>query len=201
MLRARLSTVARNASKAVRGDFRSDTVTKPTAEMLSAMTSAVVGDDVYGDDPTVLALEKKVAALANKEAAMFCASGVMANQLALRAQLGALDSVICDFNSHVFQHENGGIAYHCRAQAIPIMPLPGKTHITAAQAEPVILTPDVHVATTKMICLQNALCNGTVLPMDELRYDILSTMPSCVLSLSVCLAYPISDHDVVVVFA
>ena len=70
----------------------------------------------------------------------------------------------------MFQHENGGLAYHCRAQGLAIQPLPHKNHITAEQAEKVIVQPDIHTTATKMICLQNALCNGTVLPFDELKY-------------------------------
>ena len=90
-------------------DFRSDTVTRPTAAMLQAMLKAPTGDDVFGDDPTVLALESETAALLGKEAALFVASGTMSNLLAMRLHVGPLAEVLCDHRAHVHQWEVGGI--------------------------------------------------------------------------------------------
>ncbi|MGI9159406.1 MAG: threonine aldolase family protein, partial [Saprospiraceae bacterium] len=90
----------------------SDTVTKPTAGMLRAMWSAEVGDDVFRGDPTVNALEAKCAALFGHEAALFCPSGTMTNQIALKVHTRPLDEVICDENSHIYQYEVGGYAFN-----------------------------------------------------------------------------------------
>ena len=90
----------------------SDTVTKPTAGMLKAMFAAEVGDDVFRDDPSVNALEEKCAALFGHEAALFCPSGTMANQIALKVHTRPLDEVVCDEMSHIYQYEVGGYAFH-----------------------------------------------------------------------------------------
>ena len=90
----------------------SDTVTKPTPGMLQAMWAAEVGDDVFREDPTVNALEEKCAALFGKEAALFCPSGTMTNQIALKVHTRPLDEVICDEMSHIYQYEVGGYAFN-----------------------------------------------------------------------------------------
>jgi threonine aldolase len=90
----------------------SDTVTKPTPGMLKAMWAAEVGDDVFREDPTVNALEEKCAALFGHEAALFCPSGTMTNQIALKVHTRPLDEVICDEMSHIYQYEVGGYAFH-----------------------------------------------------------------------------------------
>ncbi|MCC6410622.1 MAG: threonine aldolase [Saprospiraceae bacterium] len=90
----------------------SDTVTKPTPGMLRAMWAAEVGDDVFREDPTVNALEAYVAELTGHEAALFCPSGTMANQIALKVHTRPMDEVICDETSHIFQYEVGGYAFH-----------------------------------------------------------------------------------------
>lgn len=90
----------------------SDTVTKPTPGMLQAMMAAEVGDDVFGEDPTINALEKKLADLFDMEAALFCPSGTMCNQIALKVHTRPLDEVICDRLSHIYQSEVGGYAFH-----------------------------------------------------------------------------------------
>ena len=91
-------------------DLRSDTVTRPSKPMLAAMTAAPVGDDVLGDDPTVIALQEKAAKLFGKEAACFVPSGTMANQTAIRAQTEPGDEIICHEGSHIFHYEGGGPA-------------------------------------------------------------------------------------------
>jgi threonine aldolase len=91
-------------------DFRSDTITQPTKEMLEAMFSAKVGDDVFGEDPTVNALEEKAAQLFGMEAALFCSSGTMTNQIALNVHLKPGEEVICSRQAHIYNYEGGGIA-------------------------------------------------------------------------------------------
>lgn len=91
-------------------DFRSDTVTRPTPGMMDAMMRAEVGDDVLGTDPTVTALEQKAAALFNKEAAVYCPSGTMTNQIALQIHCQRLEEVVCDATSHIYLYETGGYA-------------------------------------------------------------------------------------------
>ena len=86
-------------------DLRSDTVTKPTSEMLEAMFNAEVGDDVFGEDPTINALEQKGALLFEKEAGLFCPSGTMTNQAAIRVHVKPGDEVICDQSSHIYNYE------------------------------------------------------------------------------------------------
>lgn len=98
-----------------RVDVRSDTVTQPTAAMRAVMESAVVGDDVLGDDPTVIALQNKAAALFGKEAALFVASGTMSNAVALRAHTVPGDEIICDRSAHIYRYEGGGYAALCGA--------------------------------------------------------------------------------------
>ena len=91
-------------------DFRSDTVTKPTKEMLAAMFSARVGDDVFGDDPTVKELEDKISKMFGMESAIYCPSGTMTNQIAINVHTNPGDEIICDKLSHVYNYEGGGIA-------------------------------------------------------------------------------------------
>jgi Threonine aldolase len=91
-------------------DLRSDTVTKPTAGMLEAMMKAPVGDDVFGEDPSVNQLEAMAADLFGMEAALFCATGTMSNQVAIKVHTQPGDEVICDKTAHVYQYEGGGIA-------------------------------------------------------------------------------------------
>jgi threonine aldolase len=93
-------------------DLRSDTVTRPSADMLRAMFAAPVGDDVFGEDPTVNALEARTAALFGMEAGLFCASGTMCNQIAVKAHTQALDEVICAAQSHIYNSETGAWAFH-----------------------------------------------------------------------------------------
>src|SRR5687768_2780423 len=91
-------------------DFRSDTVTKPTPAMKEAMMNAAVGDDVFGEDPSINELEEKSAAMFGMEASLYCPSGTMTNQIAIKCHTKPGDEVICDFNSHIYQYEGGGIS-------------------------------------------------------------------------------------------
>ena len=96
----------------MRINLMSDTVTVPDKFMLEAMMNAEVGDDVFGADPTVNALQDRVAKMFGKEAALFCPSGTMTNQIAIKTHTEALDELICDESSHVYQYETGGYAFN-----------------------------------------------------------------------------------------
>src|SRR5678810_1410765 len=96
-------------------DFRSDTVTKPSPGMLKAMSSAKVGDDVFGEDPSINELEAMTADMFGMEAALFCPSGTMTNQIAIKCHTQPGDEVICTESSHVYQYEGGGIAFNSGA--------------------------------------------------------------------------------------
>ena len=93
-------------------DLRSDTVTKPTKAMLEVMFTANVGDDVFKEDPTINALEEKSAALFNQEAALFCVSGTMANQIAIKTHTQPMDEMILDKTAHIYYYETAGYAFH-----------------------------------------------------------------------------------------
>lgn len=150
-------------------DFRSDTVSKPTKEMIAAMYTYPVGDDGYGEDPTVNLLEKTVANLAGKEDAMFVASGIMSNQLALRSHLQTPPhSVLCDARSHVFNLECGGVAMHAGALMTPVKPSNGRTYITASDIEESIVQKSIYSAPTKLISLENTL-DGEIMPIEAIE--------------------------------
>lgn len=139
-------------------DLRSDTITRPTPAMREAMAAAEVGDDMFGEDPTVAKLEARVAELLGKEAAMFAPSGTMVNQLALRAHTEPGDEVILDGNAHIYYYEGGAPAalagVMCRC-------LPGVSGIfTAADLEAVLRPADQHFPPTKLVCLENTHNRG-----------------------------------------
>ena len=96
----------------MRIDLRSDTVTKPTPGMLDAMMHAKVGDDVFGEDPTIVALENRLADMFGMEAGLYCPSGTMTNQIAIKAHTQPLDEIICDQLAHIYNYETGGWAFH-----------------------------------------------------------------------------------------
>lgn len=140
-------------------DLRSDTITQPTPAMREAMFTAPLGDDVLGDDPTVNALEAKAAALFGMEAALFCASGTMTNQLAIRTHCRPGDDVICDYLSHVYQYEGGGIMVNALSS------------VSLAHGERGKLTPDLirehiysptdpHKPLSRLVVLENTVNKG-----------------------------------------
>lgn len=139
-------------------DFRSDTVTKPTPQMLEAMYKAKVGDDVFGEDPTVNALENLAAEMFNKEAALFCASGTMTNQIAIKAHTQPGDEVICDKLSHVYQYEGGGIAVN---SGCSVRLLEGnRGRINADQVREAINPDDIHKPISTLVSLENTANRG-----------------------------------------
>ncbi|OMH85948.1 Low specificity L-threonine aldolase [Zancudomyces culisetae] len=155
----------------VKWDLRSDTVTKPTPEMLKVMMAAETGDDVFGEDPSISRFEKRVAELFGKEDGLFCASGTLSNQLGIRSHLKVPPySVVCDANAHVYVHEAGGIAYHSLALTVPVEPLANKRYITLEEIKKKIFLDngDFHIAPTRLICLENTI-NGMVFPIEEIR--------------------------------
>lgn len=150
-------------------DLRSDTVTKPSAEMLQIMFNSEVGDDVFGDDPNVNLLVKKVAEMFGMEAALFCPSGTMTNQLAIRIHCSPGDEVICDKLSHIYLYEGGGIALNAFSSVKTIEGKQGK--IKADQIEAVINNPnDIHQPITRMVSLENTVNKGggSIYDFDEI---------------------------------
>jgi threonine aldolase len=139
-------------------NLTSDTVTRPTPAMLEAMFAAEVGDDVFGQDPTTRRLEEKLAALFGHEAGLFCPSGTMSNQLAIKAQTQPLDEILLDEIAHIYRYELGGYGFHSGV-AIHVM-----------RGERGIVTPDQVVAgikpkadwnpNTRMLCLENSINMG-----------------------------------------
>jgi threonine aldolase len=134
----------------------SDTVTKPTPAMLQAMMRAEVGDDVFGQDPTVNALEKKLADMFGKAAAVFCPSGTMTNQIAIKVHTQPLDEVLCEESSHIYQYEVGGYAYNSGIGVNLIQGSYGK--ITADQVEAAIKPVHDWLPLSKLVVLENT-CN------------------------------------------
>ncbi|TDO25134.1 low-specificity L-threonine aldolase [Sediminibacterium goheungense] len=139
-------------------DFRSDTVTRPTPGMLQAMFAAPVGDDVFGEDPTVNHLEQLSASLFGKEAALFCPSGTMTNQIAIKCHTQPGDEVICDHLSHIYQYEGGGIAFNSGCSVRLLQGDRGR--ITAAQVAAAINPDDVHKPATTLVSLENTANRG-----------------------------------------
>ncbi|KAI8977460.1 pyridoxal phosphate-dependent transferase [Mycotypha africana] len=148
-------------------DFRSDTVTAPTDEMFEIMKKASRNDDVFQEDKSVNDLQDYVAELTGHEAGLFCASGTMTNQLALRTHLvNPPHSVVCDHRAHVYLWEAGGIAVHSRASVSPVIASNG-VHLTAQEIENNLLGDDIYSAPTRVVSLENTL-NGMIFPYNEL---------------------------------
>ncbi|GAA4733732.1 low-specificity L-threonine aldolase [Flavisolibacter ginsenosidimutans] len=139
-------------------DYRSDTVTKPSKAMLEAMFSAPVGDDVFGEDPSINELENLAATMFGMEAALFCPSGTMTNQIAIKCHTQPGDEVICDVTSHIYQYEGGGIAANSGSQVKLIQGDRGR--ITAEQVRESINADDVHKARTTLVSLENTSNRG-----------------------------------------
>ena len=140
-------------------DIRSDTVTQPTREMLAAMLQAQVGDDVFGEDPTVNALQEKAAELFGKEAALFCPSGTMSNQIGIKIHTQPGDEVICDELAHVYLFEGGGIAANSGASVRLLKGNRGR--FTAEQVrENINRRDDSHLPWTRLVAIENTVNKG-----------------------------------------
>ncbi|MGV3539651.1 MAG: threonine aldolase family protein [Rufibacter sp.] len=139
-------------------DLRSDTVTKPTPAMLEAMFQAPVGDDMYSEDPTVNELQAYGAQLFGMEAGLFCPSGTMTNQIAIKLHTQPLTEVICDRTSHIYVYEGGGIAFNSAASVHLVDGVRGK--ITAAQVEAAINPDNIHLPVSRLVSLENTANKG-----------------------------------------
>lgn len=150
-------------------DLRSDTVTRPTPEMRRAMYEAEVGDDVYGEDPTVNRLEGEAAGIMGRQAGLFLPSGTMANQVAVMTHTSRGDEVILEAEAHIFYYEVGGISLlsGCQPRTIP----GDRGRLTAQALEAAIRTPNLHFPPTTLICLENThnRGGGTVTPLEEME--------------------------------
>lgn len=151
-------------------DLRSDTVTRPTPEMREAMAEAEVGDDVYGDDPTVNHLEELAAEMLGKEGALFVPSGTMGNLIALLVHCQRGDEVIVGNQSHIYLNEAGGMSALGGIQPCPVQNQPDGT-LALDDILASIRTEDVHHPITRLICLENTqnICGGVPLSPDYTR--------------------------------
>ena len=148
-------------------DLRSDTVTQPTKAMREAMWQAAVGDDVYQDDPTTNLLEAEAARILGKEAAMFVTSGTMGNQLGIMSQTRRGDEIIVGAECHIFLHEVGAVAVLSGVN-MRQLPFPGAMP-DAKMIEAAIRPDDIHEPPTALICLENALAGGKVVPVEVMK--------------------------------
>ncbi|MGD9635251.1 MAG: low-specificity L-threonine aldolase [Pirellulales bacterium] len=148
-------------------DLRSDTVTKPTPAMRAAMAAAEVGDDVFGEDKTVVALEQRVAAMLGKEAALYVPSGTMSNQLAVRVHCGPGDDFICEANCHIYNYEQGAYAQLFGVAAQPVEGEWGVLRLDQLR-ERIRPVGNDHAVQTRVVCLENTHNRGAgrVLPYD-----------------------------------
>ena len=156
----------------MRIELRSDTFTKPTKEMLDYMFNAKVGDDVWEEDYTVKALEEKFASMFGMEAALFCPSGTMANQIAIKVHTQAGDEVICDYTSHVYQYEGGGIAFNSSASVKLLHGDRGKLSVNLIEAA--LREENVHYPRTSLVSLENTTNKGGGACYDIKRLEELS---------------------------
>jgi threonine aldolase len=150
-------------------DLRSDTVTKPTLPMREAMARAEVGDDVFGDDPTVKELEAETAALLGMESALFTPSGTMANQLAIRGHTELGDEILVEANAHVYYYESGGPA---ALSGVMCRCLNGHRGIFGgAEVEAALRPPDQHFARTRLVCVENThnRGGGKIWPLERIQ--------------------------------
>lgn len=152
---------------AIRYDFRSDTVTRPTAAMRAAMASAEVGDDVFGDDPTVTALQTRLAAMLEKEQALFLPSGTQSNLIALMSHCERGDEYIVGQNAHCYRWEAGGAAVLGSIQPQPLNHQPDST-LALEDIDAAIKPDDPHFARTRLLALENTI-GGRVLPMSYIQ--------------------------------
>jgi len=149
-------------------DLRSDTVTKPSQAMRNFIAQAEVGDDVYGEDPTVNILEERVADLMGKEAALYVPSGTMSNQIAIKTHTQPGQEVICEENCHIFNYEAGAPAFLSQVQMKPIRGEYGVMPII--EIEKAIRADNLHLPPTGLICIENThnRAGGTIYPLEEI---------------------------------
>jgi threonine aldolase len=136
-------------------DLRSDTVTKPSKAMMEAMMAAPVGDDVFNEDPSIIELENYAANLFGKEAALFCPSGTMTNQIAIKVHTQPGDELICDVNSHIYNYEGGGISFNSGVQAKLLIGDQGR--LSANMIEQNINGQFDWLTNTSLVCIENTV--------------------------------------------
>jgi threonine aldolase len=150
-------------------DLRSDTVTKPGAAMLAAMMNAEVGDDVFGEDPTVKKLEQKCAELLGLDAAVYCPSGTMTNQIGINVLTRPYDEVICYQGAHIYKYEGGGLAGNSH---VSVRLLPGdRGRLSPADIAANINSPDAHYPITSVVALENTVVReaGSFYTLDQIK--------------------------------
>ncbi|NLC15470.1 MAG: low-specificity L-threonine aldolase [Firmicutes bacterium] len=150
-------------------DLRSDTVTQPTPEMREAMARAEVGDDVYGEDPTINRLEALGAEMVGKDAAVFVPTGTMGNQVSIMARANRGDEIIVESNAHIFMYEAGGPAV---LSGVQIRTVPGtRGAMDPEDVKAAIREDDIHCPRTALICMENThnRSGGCVLPLENMR--------------------------------
>lgn len=150
-------------------DLRSDTVTKPTPAMLEYMMNAEVGDDVWGDDPTVIKLQNLICEISGKEAALYVPSGTMSNQIAIAAATNSGDEIICEAQAHIVKYEGGAPAYLSRVNTKQIKSQDGTLELE--EIEELIRPNDIHFPVSKMLCIENThnSLGGRILPLDYIK--------------------------------
>ncbi len=150
-------------------DLRSDTVTKPSKAMMEAMFNAEVGDDVFKEDPTIIELENFSANLFGKEAGLFCPSGTMTNQIAIKVHTQPGDEVICDVNSHIYNYEGGGISFNSGIQAKLLLGNEGR--LSAEMVESAINGDFDWLTKTSLVSLENTVnrAGGSYYTIDQIK--------------------------------
>lgn len=141
-------------------DLRSDTLTQPTPAMREAMMNAPIGDDVFGEDPSVLALEKKCAALLGKDAAVYCPSGTMTNQIGIRAITNPYEEIICFEGAHIYKYEGGGLAGNSLLSVRPLNADRGRLSVSDIAAN-INNAADPHQPITSIVALENTVVRGS----------------------------------------
>jgi len=156
-------------SKSSAMDLRSDTVTQPTKEMKAAMLRAPLGDDVFVEDPTINALEKKMALMFGHEAALFCSSGTQTNQIAIKAHTQPGDEIICHELSHIYQYEAGGISFNSGCGVHLTRGARGL--LSPEDVEQGIRNDDIHFPKSRLISIENTAnkAGGTCYTLDEVK--------------------------------
>ena len=155
-------------------DLRSDTVTKPTPEMRKAAFEAVVGDDVYEEDPSIIELEEYAAELLGKEAALFVTSGTQGNQIAVLTHCQPGNEIILEAESHIFYYEGAAISAFAGVQPFPIK---GERGIMDPEdVKAAIRGDNIHFPETGLICLENThnRAGGSIIPLENMKviYEI-----------------------------
>ena len=150
-------------------DLRSDTVTRPSAAMRAAMCNAEVGDDVFGEDPTVNKLQRKVADLLGKEEALYVPSGTMGNQTCIKVHTQPGDEIIVERGAHIFNYETAGGAF---LSSVQVHPVEGTRGVMSAEAVKRAIRPQAYyMPRTRLLCLENThnRAGGTIYPIDSIR--------------------------------